>query len=193
MLKIAEMLGLPVWAIFLGVAVISAIGGGWAARVYYTREIANMQLAAERDKAAAVERAHKQRDAAIDAGRKMTDALMDLNKETEGKYADAMEEINDMYVVNGRFIAATGGLYDKNGRPTGRGSAAPAGTDPAGAGSAGGAAPGCTLSDAVTEDLRLFARDADGVVAVARSCKTYALGLRRIIENRCQPIAAPSQ
>jgi len=138
--------------------------------------------------AKALKRAHVSRDLAIESGRVMTDALMNLNKKTEGKYNAAIAEVEDMYRVNGRFIALAGGLYDKNGRPTGL---TPTASGPGSAPAVGPGSPaaGCKLSTELSDFLQSRFRDADADAVYGATCHTYAIGLRSIIENRCQPIA----
>lgn len=50
MLRIMEALGLPIWAGVILVAVLSAGGGAWIARGYYTGQIAKIELAHAEDR-----------------------------------------------------------------------------------------------------------------------------------------------
>lgn len=172
------------WVILALVVLLAGVG--WKSYDFGVDVEAGRQIAAN---AKALKAAHDQRDKAIEAGRKMTAGLMALNKKTEDQYVAETAKTNGLRLANGRLVAAHGGLYDKNGRATGRSPAAP-GPDPADAGGDRPAATGCALSDAVTVDLLDFARDADAVVDIARACKAYAVELRGLLENSCRPVAS---
>lgn len=91
--------------------------------------------------------------------------------------ADKNARINGLRIVNGRLVDAAGGLFDRNGRPSGKGGGdGMPGTATAAGGTAGGPA-GCKLSDAVTRDLLDLARDADAAAVYAETGHAYAIGI----------------
>lgn len=104
--------------------------------------------------------------------------LAELKDKVEAGYAERDAKIKGDGIALGRFLAATGGLFDKNGRPSGRpssGNGVPG--DPSGAGNPEAAATGCKLSSELTEFLRSEAARADEAANTAIAGIEYANGM----------------
>ena len=131
----------------------------WAqAMVDQEREVARVTARAEKDRREAEQKYAKFKD------------------EVEKQHADNLARINGLRIANGRLVAASGGLFDRNGRPSGQDGMPGSAAAPGGAATA---AAGCRLSESVTGDLLDLARDADAAAVYAQTGHAYAIGIPR--------------
>lgn len=169
------MFGLNPW-IILGV-VLAFIGVGTAGYlkghsngVDTTTAAYEASLAKQRDEANAMLLAN--RDIIISRERE----LNAFNAKVETENADKQKYIDGLRVANGRLFAAAGGMYDKNGRPSGKGSGNAMPGDSPTPSSASGAAAGCRLSDELESFLSQRFKDADDAAIYAQTGHIYAIG-----------------
>lgn len=95
--------------------------------------------------------------------------------------------VNGLRLANGRLVAAAGGLFDRNGRPSGAGGGNGVPGATGAAGGPAGPAPGCRLSDEITRDLLDLARDADLAAVYAQTGHAYAVGIQDILGRSSPP------
>lgn len=107
-------------------------------------------------------------DAATDRYVAAEAANAELTASWEQKDNEQQDYIHGLRIANGRLITAAGGLFDRNGRPTGRGG----GNAPGAAAGAElvvvGGATGCRLSDELSEFLQSRFEDADNAARLAQ-------------------------
>lgn len=141
--------------------------------------------AEEIKKQAAIVTAKEKAAADIAALQKQFD---DFKTEVEKNYAEKDKKITGMGIANSRLIAATGGLYDKNGRAVG----GAAGSKPAGAADGTEVAAtggGCRLSEATSQSLLDDAILADRTNNYASLA--YAWIDKLYTTFTCKPVTAP--
>jgi hypothetical protein len=160
-------------------AVLAVIGaflaGNWHG---HDAESKAWQVAIAAQKQAAADLMNKTKD----ANAKVVAALNARNAELESQNADQKDHIKGMQIANGRFIAATCGLFDKNGRRREGGeNRLPA--DPAAAGGAAQAPLACLLPAGVLDALGDLLARADGSEADAVTGHAYAVGLGPLING----------
>ena len=136
----------------------------------------------------------KQRAEAQDLLLKSKDALLakerelnDFKDKVEKENAEKNAYVNGLRLANGRLVAAAGGLFDRNGRPSGQGGNNGVPGASGAAGGPAGPAPGCRISDEITRDLLDLARDADLAAVYAQTGHDYAVGIQRLLEQTRPP------
>jgi hypothetical protein len=150
----------------------------WTTLKIKNGEIAALKLGYEREVArqeAEANRLIQENQTALLAKEREYSAYKD---EVEKKDAEDQSRIHGMAIANGRLIAAAGGLFDRNGRPTGQGGSAGVPGDSAAAASGDAPGSGCQLSEQASLDLLALAVDADLVGATTRACQADAVNVR---------------
>lgn len=133
--------------------------------------------------------AQKKLDAATDRYIKAEAANQNQTATWEKKDNEREKYVDGMRIANGRLIAAAGGLFDRNGRPSGRRGGDQAGS-PAGAviDVIGGAA-GCRLSDELQGFLSTRFADADRAAIKAQSGHDLAVEVKAFRERYAGGVA----
>ena len=166
------------WVILAVVLTIAAAGAGGYAKGHSdgidTTTLAYEQ-ALEKQRAEAEKLLLASKDAVIAKEREFSAFKDQVEKDNVQKKA----YVDGLRLANGRLVAAAGGLFDRNGRPSGKGGGDGVSVDSGPAGGAASGPAGCKLSDAVTRDLLDLARDADAAAIYAQTGHAYAVGLPR--------------
>jgi len=134
-------------------------------------EIANMKAAS----AAADAAAAQAQAASLEAARNQEAKWNETKSNLEAQAHEQDQRIHGLRIANGRLLSATGGLFDRNGKPTGGNGVSCA---PVTAGQPAEPTAGCELSGAVSEALLDLALDADRAATYAQTCRAWVLEVR---------------
>lgn len=94
----------------------------------------------------------------------------ELKDKVEKDNVETVARINGLRIANGRLVAAHGGLYDRNGRPSG---ANPMPGNPGSTGQPASGSTGCKLSRELEEFLLSESYRADLAATYAKSCHAW--------------------
>lgn len=164
--------GLPSPWLLLGF-LVALIGAYWSGNWQGHKAERSEWLAAQVEQEKATQKLKDENAVAVRAAEARYAAFKDSVGRTN---AESLTRINGLRIANGRLVAAAGGLYDRNGRPSGE--VGVPGNSPA-TGSPATAATGCRLSAETSERLLDLARDADAAAVYAQTGHAYAVGLPR--------------
>jgi hypothetical protein len=148
---------------FVG-ALLAATAGG------YVKGRSDVNARWDAARAAADSRAALARAASLEAARAQETEWNTIKSTLETQAHEREKYITGLRIANGRFLANTGGLLDKNGKPVGGNGVS---CTPVTPGSSPGPATGCQLSREVSENLLELAYDADRVLNVAKTCQDW--------------------
>lgn len=178
-------------SVLIGLAAFLAGAGGatWTTLKIKNGEIAELRLGWAAEKAKQEAASAEILRASVESARAKERSFNAFKDEQEKKDAKEQHYIHGLRLAHGRLLDAHGGLYDRNGRPTGKSRADGGGGDPGAGGSGDAPAPGCVLSRQVSDDLLDLARDADLVLATARACQADAVKVREIFSKTARRAA----
>lgn len=155
------------WIAFgLGAALLTASAGGYLkgrADVQAKWDVARFKADAE---------AAEARAASLAVARAKEAAWNDVKTKLEAQTRERENTIHGLRIANGRLLSATGGLFDRNGRPVSGNGVSCA---PITAGQPPGAPAGCELSRTVSEALLDLALDADRAAVYAQTCRAWVI------------------
>ena len=168
------MFGLNPW-IILGV--VLAFVGSNAFTAYKTNQIATERVDAKWIKEYAALEAKKNAVIAEATQRYIDSEASNLAQTQDWEKTDNEREkyVQGLRIANGRLVAANGGLFDRNGRPTGKRSDDGVPAAPGAAGETVTTATGCRLSDGIAADILDLTARADAAAIDAKLGHEYAV------------------